>query len=83
MKKIINKLIPILLAFALMFVLGAGISAETLQQTDVIEISSVGELMAINQNLSGHYVLTVDIDLAGQEWQPTALPSISPHSMSW
>ena len=70
MKKIINKLIPILLAFALMFVLGAGISAETVQQTDVIEISSVEELMAINQNLSGHYVLTVDIDLAGQEWMP-------------
>ena len=38
--------------------------------SDVIEISSAEELAAINENLSGRYVLTADIDLAGIEWQP-------------
>ena len=37
---------------------------------DVIEISTVEELAAINDNLSGHYVLTADIDLGGEEWTP-------------
>lgn len=43
---------------------------ETAQNAEVIEISSAEELMAVNQNLSGHYVLTADIDLSGQEWTP-------------
>ncbi len=36
----------------------------------MIEISTAEELAAINGNLSGRYVLTADIDLAGIEWQP-------------
>ncbi len=70
MKKVIRKLIPVLLAFALLAALGTGVRAETAQQADVIEISSAEELAAINQNPSGNYVLTADIDLAGQEWTP-------------
>ena len=38
--------------------------------SDAIEISSAEELAAINSNLSGNYVLTADIDLAGIEWTP-------------
>ena len=37
---------------------------------EVIEISTAEELAAINDNLSGHYVLTADIDLGGEEWTP-------------
>ena len=70
MKKVINKLVPFVLAFALIFAFSTNVSAETVQKTDIIEISSAEDLMAINQNLSGHYVLTADIDLAGQEWTP-------------
>ena len=36
----------------------------------VITIGSAEELAAINENLSGHFVLTADIDLAGIEWAP-------------
>ena len=42
--------------------------AET--SAEVIEISSAEELAAINENPSGRYVLTADIDLAGIEWTP-------------
>lgn len=35
-----------------------------------IEIATAEELAAINKNLSGNYVLTADIDLAGVEWAP-------------
>ncbi len=38
--------------------------------SDVIEIDSVEKLAAINGNLSGYYVLTADLDLAGAEWTP-------------
>ncbi|MBR4457469.1 MAG: hypothetical protein IKS31_00725 [Clostridia bacterium] len=38
--------------------------------SDAIEISTAEELAAINSNLSGSYVLTADIDLAGIEWTP-------------
>ena len=37
---------------------------------EVIEISTAEELAAINDNLSGDYVLTADIDLGGEEWTP-------------
>ena len=40
------------------------------ESAEVIEISSAEELAAINDNLSGHYVLTADIDLGGAEWMP-------------
>ncbi len=36
----------------------------------VIEIDSAEKLAAVNSNLSGRYVLTADIDLAGIEWIP-------------
>ena len=69
-KQIVNKLLPFLLAFAFMLSFGACAKAETAQPADVIEISSVEELIAVSENLSGHYVLTADIDLAGMEWTP-------------
>ncbi len=37
---------------------------------EVIEVSTAAELAAINENLSGNYILTADIDLAGIEWTP-------------
>ncbi len=36
----------------------------------VTEIATAEELAAVSQNLSGHYVLTADIDLNGCEWAP-------------
>ena len=49
-----------------------GEQAEAAEETaaDVIEIATAEELAAINENLSGNYVLTADIDLAGSEWTP-------------
>ena len=40
------------------------------ESAQVIEISTAEELAAINDNLSGSYVLTADIDLEGKEWKP-------------
>lgn len=37
---------------------------------ETVEIATAEELAAINDNLSGRYVLTADIDLAGAEWTP-------------
>ena len=37
---------------------------------DTIEIDTAEELAAINDNLSGNYVLTADIDLENAEWVP-------------
>lgn len=50
---------------------------EAAASSDVIEISTAEELSAINENLSGNYILTADIDLAGIEWTPigTYVPS--------
>ena len=45
-------------------------SEMTENAAEVIEISSAEELAAINKNLSGSYVLTADINLAGAEWAP-------------
>ncbi len=39
----------------------------------VIEIATAEELAAVSQNLSGHYVLTADIDLNGCEWAPLGI----------
>lgn len=51
--------------------------AELAEETKVIEISTAEQLAAINENLSGNYVLTADIDLANTEWAPigTWIPS--------
>lgn len=54
MKKIMNKLVPFMLVFALMFAFGADVSAETVQQADAIEIATAEDLLAINENLTGH-----------------------------
>ena len=43
---------------------------EAASTSEVIEIATAEELAAINDNLSGNYVLTADIDLAGIEWTP-------------
>jgi len=55
------------LMLMLVMMLGAMALAEA---PAVIEIGTVEELAAINENLSGSYVLTADIDLAGAEWTP-------------
>ena len=43
-----------------------------------IEISTVEELAAINDNLSGNYVLTADIDLGARATPSPISSSISP-----
>jgi len=40
---------------------------------EVIEIATAEELATVSQNLSGHYVLTADIDLNGAEWSPLGI----------
>ena len=40
------------------------------ESTDAVAIDSAEKLAAINENPSGHYILTADIDLAGAEWTP-------------
>ncbi len=55
----------------LMLVLVMMMGAMALAEGDApIGIATAEELAAINDNLSGHYVLTADIDLAGVEWTP-------------
>ena len=49
---------------------GEAAEAGTEATAEAIEISTAEELAAINENLSGNYVLTADIDLAGTEWTP-------------
>ena len=46
------------------------VKADAEETAAVIEIDSAEQLAAINENLSGNYVLTADIDLAGEEWTP-------------
>ena len=65
----------ILAASMLCAVLGvsaAAAEAETdkKKNTEVIEIATAEDLKAVNDNLSGNYVLTADIDLEGAEWTP-------------
>ena len=49
---------------------GEAAESEPEAAAEVIEISTAEQLAAINDNLSGHYVLTADIDLEGAEWTP-------------
>ena len=63
-----KKLTCMLLVVVMMT--GAMALAESSASADVIEIATAEELAAINGNLSGNYVLTADIDLAGAEWTP-------------
>jgi len=50
MKTIIRKLVPFLLAFAVMFSVGSFARAESTSVYVLIEISSAEELMAVNCN---------------------------------
>ena len=43
---------------------------EQFAEVEVIEIDSAASLAAVADDLSGHYVLTADIDLSGVEWTP-------------
>ena len=53
----------------LMLVLVMMLGAMALAEGDApIEIATAEALAAINDNLSGHYILTADIDLEGAEW---------------
>ena len=54
-----------------------GEAVEEAKEAEAIEIATAEQLAAINENLSGHYVLTADIDLAGMAWTPigTYMPS--------
>ncbi len=70
MNKVVSKLLPMMMAFVLMFTFGTYTKAETAQQTDVTEIATAEDLLAINRNLSGHYKLTADIDLSSYENWP-------------
>ena len=55
----------------MLLVLVMMMGAMALAESDApIEIATAEQLAAINDNLSGHYVLTADIDLAGIEWTP-------------
>ena len=55
----------------IMLVLVMMMGAMALAEGDApIAIATVEELAAINDNLSGNYVLTADIDLGGVEWTP-------------
>lgn len=55
----------------LMLVLVMMMGAMALAEGDApIEIATAEALAAINDNLSGHYILTADIDLEGAEWTP-------------
>lgn len=67
MKKITNRLVIILLMVILFTTSGIITNAqgETIQT-----ISTVSELMNINNNLSGNYLLSKDIDLTGIQWEP-------------
>ena len=70
MKKVVSRLLPVMLAFALVISFGSCVKAETAQQTDVTEIASAEDLAKISGNLSGHYALAADIDLEGRAWTP-------------
>ena len=47
-----------------------GEAVEEAEAASVIEIATPEQLAAVRENLSGHYVLTADIDLSGMEWTP-------------
>ena len=40
------------------------------ESSEAVKIASGEELAAINDNLSGDYILTADINLGGMEWTP-------------
>ena len=72
MKKHITALLCLSLTMSMSAIAGAEAVTEEMSEitAEVIEISSAEELAAINDNLSGNYVLAADIDLAGEAWTP-------------
>ena len=43
------------------------------ETSEVIEVANAEDLAAMNSNLSGSFILTADIDLAGIEWTPIGM----------
>ncbi len=70
MRKALNKLVPVMLALIMLVTAGTFAKAETATQTEVVEIATAEELLAINGNLGGNYILTEDIDLSSYENWP-------------
>ena len=60
-----RKKTMLLAAAMLCMALGVNTMAGEGQSTEVIEIGTAQELLAIQENLAGNYVLTADIDLSG------------------
>ena len=68
-----KKIIALCLSLALCFSMSAAAWAQEDAADPVqalIEISTVEELQAVNENLSASYILTSDIDLDGIAWTP-------------
>ena len=65
-----GKKTMLLAAAMLCMALGVNTMAGEGQSTEVIEIGTAQELLAIQENLAGSYVLTADIDLSGYENWP-------------
>ena len=71
MRKNAMLLAASMLCLALNMSIGAAeTETDMTQNTEVTEIATADDLKAVNENLSGNYVLTADIDLAGAEWVP-------------
>ena len=78
MKRMMKKVAPAALALTMLVSFSAYTRAEEAAvpaegaeaAAEVIEIDSAEKLAAMNENLSGQYILTADIDLAGIEWTP-------------
>lgn len=61
------------LSFTVVVSLNKNVSAEmTFTVLKVVQISTAEQLLAINDDLNGHYELTADIDLTGIAWTPLA-----------
>lgn len=72
MKNIIKKGIGILLITTILFNLNIGVKTSVhAEENSVIEIYTVEDLLSINDNLDGDYVLMNDIDLSSiSNWKP-------------
>ena len=64
MKKLLSLMTALVLALTLA---AGGAAAEAAEKTAVREIATAEELIAVNNDLAGSYVLTADIDLSGYE----------------
>lgn len=64
MKKLLSLMTALVLALTLA---AGGAAAEAAEKTAVREIATAEDLIAVNNDLAGSYVLTADIDLSGFE----------------